>query len=94
MATTSPSQASATSKTCLFERHIKPFLTPYYFIVAAVLGAITAVFGALTVALILIVANFNILSWIFQYLTKFWHRISSFTYYLQFYSISPLKKKF
>ena len=49
---------------CLFERHIKPFLTPYYIVVGAVLGGISAVFGALTVALILIVTNFNILSWI------------------------------
>ena len=53
-----------TDKTCPFERYIKPWLTPYYLTVAAVLGAITTVFGALTVALILIVANFNILSWI------------------------------
>lgn len=46
----------------LFERHVKPFLTPYYFVVAAVLGAITAVFGAVTLVLIMIVANFNVLS--------------------------------
>jgi hypothetical protein len=52
------------NKPCAFERYVKPWLTPYYLTVAAVLGAITAVFGALTVALLLIVTNFNILSWI------------------------------
>jgi len=56
--------ASATAKPCPFERYIKPYLNPYYLTVAAVLGAITTVFGALTLALILIAANFNILSWI------------------------------
>jgi hypothetical protein len=61
MATPSP---ATPKKPCPFERYVKPFLTPYYFTVAAVLGAITAVFGAVTIALILIVANFNILTWI------------------------------
>ncbi|MCE0484912.1 MAG: hypothetical protein LV479_11825 [Methylacidiphilales bacterium] len=41
---------------------LKPYLTPYYFTVAAVLGAITAVFGGLTIVLLLIATNFNILS--------------------------------
>lgn len=52
----------ATNKPRPFERYIKPFLNPYYLTVAAVLGAITTVFGALTAVLILIVTNFNILS--------------------------------
>jgi len=52
------------SKPCPFERYLKPLLTPYFFAVAAGLGAISAVFGGLTLVLILIVTNFNILSWI------------------------------
>lgn len=63
MSTPSPAPAVApiTNKPCPFERYVKPWLTPYYLTVAAVLGAITTVFGVLTVTLILIVANFNIL---------------------------------
>jgi hypothetical protein len=66
MSATSPTPTAAPSaaKPCPFEHYVKPWLTPYYITVAAVLGAITAVFGALTLALILIVANFNILAWI------------------------------
>ena len=52
----------STTLSAFFVRHIKPWLTPYYLVVGAVLGAITTLFGALTLALILIVANFNILS--------------------------------
>ena len=46
-----------------FERFVKPFLTPYYFVVAGVLGAITAVFAVVTVLLIIVAANFNVLGW-------------------------------
>jgi len=45
----------------LMER-LKPFLAPYYLIIGAALGAITAAFVALTVVLILIATNFNVLS--------------------------------
>lgn len=41
---------------------ITPFLAPYYLAVAGVLGAITAVFVTVIVLLIVVVANFNILS--------------------------------
>jgi hypothetical protein len=63
MPTPSPAPAATptTNKPCPFERYIKPWLTPYYLAVAVVLGAITTVFGVLTLVLILIVANFNIL---------------------------------
>ena len=52
------------AKPCPFERYVKPFLTPYYFTVAGVLGAITAVFVVVTVLLIIVVANFNVLGWV------------------------------
>ncbi|HUB68296.1 MAG TPA: hypothetical protein VL981_12490 [Candidatus Methylacidiphilales bacterium] len=56
--------SAASTKTCPYERFVKPFLTPYYFTVAGVLGGITAVFAVVTVLLILVVTNFNILDWI------------------------------
>ena len=40
---------------------VKPYLAPYYLTVAAVLGAITVVFAVVTVLLILVVTNFNVL---------------------------------
>ena len=43
---------------------VKPYLAPYYLTVAAVLGAITVVFVVITVLLVLVVANFNVLGWI------------------------------
>jgi hypothetical protein len=61
MSETSP---AAPAKPCPFERFVKPFLTPYYFAVAGVLGAITAVFTVVTVLLIIVTANFNILGWL------------------------------
>ncbi len=45
-------------------KHGKPLLTPYYLVVGAVLGAITAGFVALTVVLILVATNCNRLNWI------------------------------
>ena len=39
----------------------KPYLVPYYLTVAAVLGAITAVFVVMTVLIILVATNFNVL---------------------------------
>ena len=59
MSTSSPAASASPS---LIER-LKPYTAPYYLTVAAVLGAITAIFAAVTVALILIVTNFNILGW-------------------------------
>jgi hypothetical protein len=54
----------STAQPTLFERYLKPFLTPYYITVASVLGGITAVFVTVTVLLIIVVANFNVLGWI------------------------------
>ena len=42
---------------------VKPYLTPYYLTVAAVLGAITVGFGIVFVLLGLVTANFNVLGW-------------------------------
>jgi hypothetical protein len=39
----------------------KPYLIPYYFAVVAILGGITTVFVVLTVLIILIATNFNVL---------------------------------
>jgi hypothetical protein len=50
-------------KPSLFQRFVKPFLTPYYAAVATALGAITAVFAVVTALLILVTANFNLLGW-------------------------------
>jgi hypothetical protein len=61
MSETSP---AAAAKPNPFARFVKPFLTPYYFAVAGVLGAITAVFAGVTLLLIIVVANCNILGWI------------------------------
>jgi hypothetical protein len=59
MSTSSPTASAAPS---LIER-LKPYTAPYYLTVAAVLGAISTVFVVVTVVLILIVTNFNILGW-------------------------------
>jgi hypothetical protein len=59
-----PASAPATSKICPIEwvrERAKPYLVPYYLTVAAVLGAITVGFAVVTVLLILVVANFNVL---------------------------------
>lgn len=45
---------------CPIEK-LKPYLVPYYFAVAAVLGLITVVFAVVVGVLILMVTNFNIL---------------------------------
>jgi len=44
------------------QKRLKPYAAPYYLTVAGVLGAITFGFVTITVLLILIVANFNVLS--------------------------------
>jgi hypothetical protein len=57
-------QDSVSKKPCPFDRYVKPWLTPYYFTVAGVLGGITVFFGVVTVLLILVISNFNVLGWI------------------------------
>jgi len=64
MSAPTPATQNATVKPCPFELYVKPFLTPYYFTVAGVLGGITVVFVVITVLLIIVVANFNVLGWI------------------------------
>ena len=67
MSTPSPAAQASTPpppKFCLIEwvkEHAKPYLVPYYLTVAAVLGAITVGFAVVTVLLILVVTNFNVL---------------------------------
>ena len=55
-----PSSASAPSKVGLAD-WVKTLAVPYYFNIAAVLGALTAGFVVVIVLLILVVANFNVL---------------------------------
>ena len=43
------------------QKRTKPFLTPYYLTVTAVLGLISVVFGAVILLLVLVVTNFNLL---------------------------------
>ena len=62
MATSTTSTAPAAKPYCPIEL-LKPYLNPYYLTVAAVLGGITAVFGALVAVLIIIATNFNVLGW-------------------------------
>lgn len=66
MSTTSPAAQGATPETpkpCPFERYVKPWLTPYYITVAGVLGGITVGFAVMTLLLIIVIANFNVLGW-------------------------------
>jgi hypothetical protein len=46
-----------------FKEAVMPFLVPYYLTVAALLGAITTVFVVVITLLILVAANFNVLSY-------------------------------
>jgi multisubunit Na+/H+ antiporter MnhC subunit len=57
-----PASAPFPSPAWLMER-VKPFLAPYYLTVAAVLGAITVGFAVVTVLLVLVATNFNVLGW-------------------------------
>jgi hypothetical protein len=59
-APSAPSTASPALIAGLRER-LKPYLTPYYITVAAVLGGITVGFVVLTLVIILIATNFNLL---------------------------------
>ena len=47
----------------LFDRHVRPHLTPFNLSIAALIGLITALFGAITLILILVATNFNVLGW-------------------------------
>jgi len=58
---TAQAPAPKSSPVELVSKKLKPYLVPYYLTVATVLGAITVVFGIVTVLLILVVANFNVL---------------------------------
>ena len=63
--TSSPASTPVGKPYCPVEwaqKRLKPYLVPYYLTVAGVLGAITVGFVVLTVLLILVVANFNVLS--------------------------------
>jgi len=68
MSTPSTATPASTPKDVEFDpvewaqKRLKPFTAPYYLVVASVLGAITTVFLIITVLLILIAANFNVLS--------------------------------
>jgi len=59
-----PTPTAAEKSMLSLIEHVKPFLAPYYLIIGAVLGAITAGFVALTVVLILVATNFNLLNWV------------------------------
>jgi hypothetical protein len=61
-----PSPTTATPKTSAgfiadVREPAKPYLVPYYLTVAAVIGAITTVFVVMTVLIILVATNFNVL---------------------------------
>jgi len=65
LSSTSQASAPAGKPYCPVEwaqKQLKPFLVPYYLTVGGVLGAITVGFVVITVLLILVVANFNVLS--------------------------------
>jgi hypothetical protein len=44
-----------------FVEKLKPYLTPYYITVVAVLGLATACFVALVAVIVLVATNFNVL---------------------------------
>jgi hypothetical protein len=52
----------STSSPTLLEK-LKPYTAPYYLTIVGVLGAVSTLFAVVTVVLILIVTNFNILGW-------------------------------
>ena len=53
--------SAPTPKKFVLMEKVKPYLAPYYLTVAGVLGGITVVFVVITVLLIIVVANFNVL---------------------------------
>jgi len=64
MSTPSPAaQATAptSAKVYVMER-VKPYLAPYYLVFAALMGAITVGFVVVTVLIVLVVTNFNVLA--------------------------------
>jgi hypothetical protein len=48
----------------LFERHLKPLLTPYYLAVAGLLGAATVGFLVLIAVLVIVSTNFSVIGFI------------------------------
>jgi hypothetical protein len=52
---------SAPSKTAALKAQLSRYLVPYYLTLAAVIGAITALFAVLTLVIVLVVTNFNVL---------------------------------
>jgi hypothetical protein len=59
-----PSKASTAAPVPFIVRvreRVQPYLTPYYIVVGAVLGGITVGFVALTLVIVLIATNFNVL---------------------------------
>jgi len=65
--TAAPASASTNRPYCPIEwvkKHMTPYLAPYYLTVGAVLGAITVGFVVVTVMIIIVVTNFNVLGWI------------------------------
>lgn len=53
--------SSSSPVDCLAAK-VKAIATPYHIVLAVVIGAITAGFGALVAVLLLIATNFNVLS--------------------------------
>jgi hypothetical protein len=58
MATTASTPAAAPT----LKKRLEPYLTPYYFFYASVLGALTVGFVVLTLIIVMVATNFNILS--------------------------------
>jgi hypothetical protein len=64
MATPAPNTASKTTFADFaagIQKRAKPYLVPYYLTLGAVLGAITTLFIVMTVVIVLVATNFNLL---------------------------------
>jgi hypothetical protein len=57
---TAVSRATTEGKV-LFDRHVKPHLTPFNFSIAAVIALVTGGFATLIVIVLLVATNFNLL---------------------------------
>jgi uncharacterized membrane protein len=64
MATSTPTGAPKTLAefAANARKSAEPYLVPYYLTVVAVIGALTTVFVLLTVVIILVATNFNVLA--------------------------------
>ncbi len=60
MATTSPTMEKPNPIATLKKR-VEPFLAPYYLTLGAVIGGITVGFIVLTLVIVLVATNFNVL---------------------------------